>query len=189
MSVTFEAITPASARALAAWRYPAPYDTYNIGDEAAALAEMLDSRSPWFVAFDADSAPMGYCCFGTAAEVGWEGEPRLWTTGDGTLSVGLGLRPDLTGRHLGLPFFEAVLAFAVERFSPAAFRLFVLPFNQRAIRVYERAGFRLIGSERFRGFGKMLTSQTWSLALSPEEPPATRTGSAPGGRQGSSTRA
>ena len=149
MNVTFRAITPDLARALAAWRYPAPYDTYNIGDEVAALAEMLDSRSPWFVAYDADSAdnePLGYCCFGTAAEVGWEGDPRLWTMDDGTLSVGLGLRPDLTGHHLGLPFFEAVLAFATQRFSPAAFRLFVLPFNQRAIRVYERAGFRHIGT-------------------------------------------
>ncbi len=152
MDITFQAITPESARALAAWRYPAPYDTYNIGDEAAPLAEMLDSRNPWFVAFDADGtngadgAPMGYCCFGTAAEVGWEGEPRLWTLDDGTLSVGLGLRPDLTGKHLGLSFFEAVLAFALERFSPAAFRLFVLPFNQRAIRVYERAGFRHVGT-------------------------------------------
>lgn len=149
MDVTFQPITPESARALAAWRYPAPYDTYNIGDEAAALAEMLDSRSPWFVALDtndADGAPMGYCCFGTAAEAGWEGESRLWTQNDGTLSVGLGLRPDLTGQHMGLPFFEAVLAFAAERFSPTAFRLFVLPFNQRAIRVYERAGFRHIGA-------------------------------------------
>src|SRR5690242_21826112 len=145
----FEPITPEIARELATWRYPAPYDTYNIGDEAAARAEMLDSRSPWFVAFETGNmggAPMGYCCFGTAAEAGWEGQPRLWTQEDGTLSVGLGLRPDLTGRHLGLPFFEAVLSFAVERFSPAAFRLFVLPFNQRAIRVYERAGFRHVGT-------------------------------------------
>ncbi len=152
MDVTFQPITPESAHALAAWRYPAPYETYNIGDEAAALAEMLDSRSPWFVASETDDsensngAPIGYCCFGTAAEVGWEGEPRLWTMDDRTLSVGLGLRPDLTGQHLGLPFFEAVLALALERFSPAAFRLFVLPFNQRAIRVYERAGFRHTGT-------------------------------------------
>jgi RimJ/RimL family protein N-acetyltransferase len=152
MNITFEPITPESAHALAAWRYPAPYDTYNIGDEAAALAEMLDSRSPWFVALDtndADNEPMGYCCFGTAAEVGWEGEPRLWTqdNGDGdALSVGLGLRPDLTGQQLGLSFFETVLAFAVERFRPATLRLFVLPFNQRAIRVYERAGFRHVGT-------------------------------------------
>ncbi len=149
MDITFQAITPESARALATWRYPAPYDIYNIGDEAVANAEMLDSRSPWFVAFDtehSDGAPMGFYCFGTAAEVGWEGEPRLWTMDDGALSVGLGLRPDLTGQHLGLPFFEAVLAFAIERFSPTAFRLFVLPFNRRAIRVYERAGFRHIGT-------------------------------------------
>ncbi len=107
---------------------------------------MLDARSPWFVAFDADGEPMGYCCFGTAAEVGWDGESRLWTMGDRTLSVGLGLRPDLTGQRLGLPFFAAVLAFAAQRFSPDAFRLFVLPFNQRAIRVYERAGFHHIGA-------------------------------------------
>lgn len=144
--VILRPITVEAARALAAWRYPAPYATYNIGHEPAALAEMLDARSPWFVAFDANGDPMGYCCFGTAAEVGWEGEPRLWTMGDRTLSVGLGLRPDLTGQHLGLPFFTTVLTFATQRFTPDAFRLFVLPFNLRAIRVYERAGFRHVGT-------------------------------------------
>ena len=144
--VTFQPITAASAHALATWRYPAPYDTYDVGHEPAALNEMLDARSPWFVAFDTVGEPMGYCCFGTAAEVGWEGESRLWTMGDRTLSVGLGLRPDLTGQRLGLPFFTAVLAFATQRFTPDAFRLFVLPFNQRAIRVYERAGFHHVGA-------------------------------------------
>ena len=161
MNVSFEPITPETAHALATWRYPAPYATYNIGDEPAAFTEMLDARSPWFVAHDRDAGdtgdttntndpPMGYCCFGTAAEVGWEGEPRLWTTEDRTLSVGLGLRPDLTGQGLGLPFFETVLDFAIQRFAPEAFRLFVLPFNQRAIRVYERAGFRQIGERVVR---------------------------------------
>ena len=155
MDVTFGEMSPEAARELTTWRYPAPYETYNVnqGDEPAAIAEMLDARSPWFVTFDHDAkdnrsandAPMGYCCFGASAEVGWDGEPRLWTTDDRTLSVGLGLRPDLTGQALGLPFFEAVLDFAAQRFAPAAFRLFVLPFNQRAIRVYERAGFRQIG--------------------------------------------
>ncbi|HEU5348286.1 MAG TPA: GNAT family N-acetyltransferase [Ktedonobacterales bacterium] len=144
MDITFHAITAEAAQTLTSWRYPAPYDTYNvsIGDEQAALTEMLDARSPWFVAFDADGAPMGYCCFGTAAAVGWQGEPRLWTTDDKTLSIGLGLRPDLTGQHLGLPFFTAIMDFAAEQFAPEAFRLFVLPFNRRAIRVYERAGFQ-----------------------------------------------
>lgn len=144
MDITFHAITPEAARALTSWRYPVPYDVYNIKDEQAALAEMLDERSPWFVAFDGNGAPMGYCCFGTAAEVNWEGAPRLWTTNDTTLSVGLGMRPDLTGLGIGPQFFDAVLAFATIHFGIDSFRLFVLPFNQRAIRVYERAGFHQV---------------------------------------------
>ena len=51
-----------------------------------------------------------------------------------------------------------------------------------ARRLYERAGFRLVKTERHRSFGKALTSQTWDLDLA-------RTGSAPGSRRGSSTRA
>ena len=145
VAISFHPITPASARALATWRYPPPYDTYDITSAPEAMDEMLDARSPWFIAFDSAGAPMGYCCFGTAAEVGWEGNPRLWTIGDKTVSVGLGLRPDLTGQHLGLPYFETVLSFAAKRFAPEAFRLFVLPFNQRAIHVYERAGFQYVG--------------------------------------------
>lgn len=50
-----------------------------------------------------------------------------------------------------------------------------------ARRLYERAGFRLVETERHRSFGKALTSQTWDLDLA-------RTGSAPAAPRGSSTR-
>jgi len=50
-----------------------------------------------------------------------------------------------------------------------------------ARRLYERAGFRLVKTDRHRSFGKTLTGQTWDLALA-------RTGSAPAGRRGSSSR-
>jgi len=53
----------------------------------------------------------------------------------------LALRPDLTGRRIGLGFVEAGMDFARRTFAPATFRLDVATFNQRAIRVYERAGF------------------------------------------------
>ncbi len=57
------------------------------------------------------------------------------------VELGLGVRPELTGQGLGQSFVFAGLDFARERFALAGFRLMVATFNQRAIRVYERAGF------------------------------------------------
>ncbi len=62
-------------------------------------------------------------------------------TDGGAVDVGLGLRPDLNGRGLGLGFVLADLEFARRRFAPDGFRLSVAAFNEGAILVYERAGF------------------------------------------------
>ena len=60
------------------------------------------------------------------------------------IEVGLGLRPDLTGRGLGAEYLDAGLELARRQFGLARFRLYVATFNERAIRVYERAGFRAV---------------------------------------------
>lgn len=60
------------------------------------------------------------------------------------VEIGLGLRPDLTGRGLGRAFLEAGLAFARDKYRPTIFRLSVAAFNRRAIRVYERVGFHQV---------------------------------------------
>jgi len=54
------------------------------------------------------------------------------------------MRPDLTGKGLGLAFVEAGLAFAREQFHPDYFHLFVYTSNERAIKVYEQAGFQRV---------------------------------------------
>jgi ribosomal-protein-alanine N-acetyltransferase len=56
--------------------------------------------------------------------------------------IGLGLRPDCTGKGLGQAFVEAGLEYAKQKFDPATFRLSVATFNRRAIRVYEKVGFK-----------------------------------------------
>ncbi len=148
---TFTPMTEPDARAVAAWRYPPPYHVYDITEADDALAEMLDRRSPHFAVRDERSELVGFFAFGTAAGVTGVPEPALFA-GDRTLSVGLGLRPDLTGqrRGLGQAFVLAGLDFARRTFAPESFRLFVLTFNERAIRVYESIGFERVGVRHVR---------------------------------------
>jgi RimJ/RimL family protein N-acetyltransferase len=109
---------------LATWRYASPYDFYN-GDQ-----EPVKNPERFFIARDGDGALVGFYYF----------EPK-----DDALEYGLGLRPDLTGRGLGLEFFRDGLEFGRERYLAGRVRLFVAAFNERAIKVYERAGFRETG--------------------------------------------
>jgi len=72
------------------------------------------------------------------------------------LEYGLGLGPELTGKRECREVVRAGLGFGRERFAPRQIVLNVAAFNERAIRVYERLGFRETGrhvrrSERFGG--------------------------------------
>ena len=120
----------ADAREISAWRYEPPYDFYNGDADPDDLAELLDPErrsGVYFSVLDDKESLVGFFQF--------ENE-------GGTVDVGLGLRPDLTGRGFGERFVRSGLAFARERFSPGRFTLSVTTSNVRAIRTYERAGFR-----------------------------------------------
>jgi [ribosomal protein S18]-alanine N-acetyltransferase len=150
---TFSPMTQANASEIAAWHYPGPYAVYDMTPPGAEpdLSELLDARSPHFAVSDERDKLIGFGAFGTAAEVaGDRPGPALYSPGERTLAVGLGLRPALTGRGLGLPFVLAGLDFARQRFQPEAFRMWVLAWNERAIRVYERAGFQRLGVRHIR---------------------------------------
>lgn len=51
------------------------------------------------------------------------------------------MRPELTGKGLGEYFVRAGLRYALNAYSPPAFRLTVATFNRRAISVYEKVDF------------------------------------------------
>ena len=86
---------------------------------------------------------MGYFCFGEDARVAAGRRLGVYEH-EAAPDVGLGMRPDLTGRGFGEDFLRAGLRLARETYSPQAFRLTVATFNRRAIRVYEKAGFRAV---------------------------------------------
>jgi ribosomal-protein-alanine N-acetyltransferase len=130
MKTRIRDLSETDARAISAWHYEPPYDVYDMVEDSADLESMLDPvRRPdvWFAVDDE----------GTGELVGFA---ELHRYGD-LVEIGLGLRPDLTGRGLGASFTEAVMAFAHDRWHPARFGLDVLPWNERAIRAYELAGF------------------------------------------------
>lgn len=61
---------------------------------------------------------------------------------DGVFDIGLGMRPDITGKGKSLEFLKAVLGFVQSEHKPAKITLSVATFNQRAIKVYRKVGFR-----------------------------------------------
>ena len=127
-AISIARMTQAEAETIAEWSYEEPYDFYDWRADESDLAELLDpaQRAGQYFSVHATEELIGFFQFRS--------------DGDAVV-VGLGLRPDLTGRGLGQSFLEASLAFARGQFAPARFRLSVATFNERAIKVYEHAGF------------------------------------------------
>ena len=116
------------AEAVAAWHYEPPYDFYDFEADPEDLAEILDPAS-WvrdYHAVDSGGELVGFFSF----------RPH----GD-AVELGLGLRPDLTGKALGAAFVEAGIEYARRMLAPRELFLDVATFNDRARKVYERLGF------------------------------------------------
>jgi [ribosomal protein S18]-alanine N-acetyltransferase len=129
-------MTEESHAAMRSWRYPPPFDFYD-GDVDPPL-----NPERYFAALDGDGELVGFYYFE-------EKRPDL--------DFGLGLRPDLVGQGLGLEFFRAGLVFAHERYEPRRVYLHVAEFNERARKVYERAGFEVVSRHvrSFERFGEV----------------------------------
>ncbi|WP_157559519.1 GNAT family N-acetyltransferase [Nocardioides sp. Soil777] len=118
------------------WRYPAPYDCYDMTD---ADPEWLLDPASGFHALLSGERLIGFRSFGADGQVpGWEYDDRALDTGGG-------LRPELVGQGLGHRAISAGLAYGRARFAPRAFRVTVATFNTRALRTVEGLGFQRVG--------------------------------------------
>ena len=144
MNLTFLPMSQAHAHAMLSWRYAAPYDLYNpdpdhLEQDAQGL---LDPEYNYYAMTDERGEFVAYCCFGPDARVpGGDYEAAA-------LDVGMGLRPDLTGRGSGITYLSAVLDFGRRAFGPVAFRATIAEFNKRALHLCEAAGFRPVQTFR-----------------------------------------
>jgi RimJ/RimL family protein N-acetyltransferase len=124
VKLTIGTASESTMREIVGWRYGPPFEFYD-GDGEAPL-----NPERFFEARDEAGSLVGFYYF----------EKR----GD-AMFYGLGLRPDLTGRGLGLEFVRRGLEYGREHLGLRRVILDVAAFNQRAIKTYARAGFRETG--------------------------------------------
>ena len=122
------------------WVYDPPYDIYNLKDDFGSVEEaityFLDPEYSFHSIYEQNRDELlGIVSFGPDGKV---------AGGDYTveaLDIGMGIKPEWTGRGFGSEFVKAVIAFAEQTFHPPMLRVTIAAFNKRAQRVWQKAGF------------------------------------------------
>lgn len=129
MEFDFKPMNETYANEVVSWKYEGEYSVYDVEKHKADIDELINSDAyDCFVAVDEYDEPLGFL------ECAFE---------DGLMAIANFLRPDLTGKGLGLDFVSACIDFLIEHYDyeGETIKLVVQNFNKRAIKVYERIGF------------------------------------------------
>lgn len=143
MNLSIRPMKMESALEASKWSYGGIYSIYDMDGSCETMDEFMNGE--YYETYDDKGLFMGFFCFGKSATVsGIAGQGAYYE--EGFLDIGLGMRPEYAGRGLGLEFLMSGINFAVNSFGVKNFRLTVASFNERAKKVYERAGFKVKGS-------------------------------------------
>jgi len=130
MAFNFEKMRQQEAEEIANhWKYDGIYAFYDVSADAEDYAEFMDpsKRGDTFFSCYANSKLIGYYAVNIL-----EGRKA---------ELGFGLKPEHTGKGIGLGFVNAIMEHVVSMHHVNHFVLSVALFNQRAIMVYKAAGF------------------------------------------------
>jgi ribosomal-protein-alanine N-acetyltransferase len=140
LSLSFITLDETAAQEIIRWRYDPPYDTYNYRPEEMEkdIRYLTDPANRVYGIHGRQGELIGFCSYGKDAQV-----PGGTYHAD-ALDIGLGLRPDLTGRGWGTAVIREVLEFAGQKNPGARFRVTIASFNNRARKAWEKAGFAAV---------------------------------------------
>ncbi len=132
-------LTEDMAKEITDWKYSGEYSVYNHPSWEIACKNKFGitdktSRAKEFVALlDENNSFIGYM--------------RLRDT-DECVMIGVGLKPTLCGQGLGQKVMSLLISECKKRYGNKTIRLIVRSFNKRAIKCYERAGFKAVNIEK-----------------------------------------
>ena len=123
------------AREITTWAYPPPFDVHDVSDPAVLLTVGPDGEG-YYPAVDDAGRLVAFAVIGAEARV------RGQRPAGGVVDVGIGVRPDMTGRGLGTALVAQVVALAAGLTGATAARAAVAAANERSLALCRSAGFR-----------------------------------------------
>ncbi|GMQ55822.1 GNAT family protein [Vallitalea sediminicola] len=131
MKIEFRKPNEKDAKEIVDWKYEGIYSFYN-NDKTEAKkqwASNIHNEKDTYVIYNQKKQLIGNCCFNFDED---------------SITFGVQMRPDMTGKGLGTEIVTQILDFGRERYHFKEIELLVAKFNKRAIRIYEKLGFNVI---------------------------------------------
>jgi ribosomal-protein-alanine N-acetyltransferase len=134
VNLSFADADPRHIEEFCSWTYPEPYERYSLDSSAIPyfLTLLEDPQGSLTMITDPSGQLIAYVTTGPDARVpGGDYADEL-------LDIGLGIRPELTGRGLGTEIVAKVLGSLEMAFPGLGFRVTIADFNLRAQKVWMR---------------------------------------------------
>lgn len=113
------------------WKYDGIYSFYDnsIQKEKIEWIESFIDSDDNFSIYNEQNELVGNCSFYYIEEF---------------FCLGVQMRPELTGKGFGTEFVRAIINFGKKKYNLSYIDLTVAKFNKRAIKIYEKVGFKII---------------------------------------------
>lgn len=138
--LTIEPMTIDYAQEIAyRWKYRGKYSFYNITKDEHELEMFLNEelrKSTYYTVLNEKQELIGFYSYTFENNIMW---------------IGLGLKPQLTGKGYGIYFMQKAIEFGVSEFNytESKILLTVAEFNKRAISLYQKLGFIFVEKKEF----------------------------------------
>lgn len=131
MKLEFRVPTKSDVEDILTWKFEGIYSFYDNDidvNKMEWIKSIVDSDND-FAIYDEHNRLIGNCGFEYIDEF---------------FCVGVQMRPDITGKGFGTEFVKAIVEFGKQKYNLEHMDLMVTKFNKRAIRVYEKLGFKVV---------------------------------------------
>jgi len=131
MNFEFRTPTKNDVQDILTWKYEGIYSFYDNSiqkEKIESIENFIDSDNNFSI-YNEYNELIGNCSFYYIEEF---------------FCVGLQMRPDITGKGFGTEFVKSIINFGKQKYNLNYLDLTVAKFNSRAIKVYEKLGFKVI---------------------------------------------